>query len=420
MKILHTSDWHIGHRLYSKERDQDHKLFFDWLIETIEAEKIDLLLVAGDIFDIGFPSNSALKLYYETLTRISNSHCRNVIITGGNHDSISTIDAPKDILNFLNIKVIGGISRTADNEIDYNNEIVIIENNGKAEICVCAAPYLRDRDIRQAQAGENYEARNKAIREGIIAHYQQLYEHAKEKIPAQTPIIAMGHLFAIGVKNSDSERDIHIGTLGNVDASDFANLFQYVALGHIHRPQRIGGTEHIRYSGSPIPLSFSEKNDKKQVIIFESTDNNISNIQSIEIPTFRKLLKFTGNYKQVEESITNFKEEGKLETWAEIEITEEKYSPEIKRQIEDLRATTESPEILRHSIIFMDADTNPQEDVENTVSLKDLEVKDVFERRIANLNTEEEKEQLRRSFAELIEHASLNNTFLLTNNRISD
>ncbi len=250
MKILHTADWHIGKVLHKRSLQDEFILFSEWLITTIIKEEIELLLVSGDIYDLANPSAKDRSMYFQLLRKLTELNIQ-IIITGGNHDSVGLLNAPKEILDVLDIHVIGGALDPIKEEL-----IVIKNKKGDEELVIAAVPFLRDKDLRNAETDQQYANRTEAIREGIKAHYKTLATLCKEKY-ASLPALAMGHLYAIGADPSDSERDIHVGNAAAVDASIFSG-FDYVALGHIHRPQIIGKNEMVRYSGSPIALSFSE------------------------------------------------------------------------------------------------------------------------------------------------------------------
>lgn len=397
MKILHTSDWHIGHRLYNKEREEEFNLFFNWLIEQINQNKIDLLLISGDIFDIAYPSNYALKLYYKTLYRLKNTSLKKIIITGGNHDSISTLNAPKDLLEVLDVSIIGGVSET------INDEIIEIKNqDNKTELVICAVPFLRDKDIRKSTAGETYQERQKNLKDGIINHYKELADKTRHFKEQNIPVIAMGHLFMAGSQTTDSERDIHIGNLGMVHASQFPDVFDYVALGHIHKPQIIGGNQFIRYSGSPLPLSFSEKTDKKQLILIETENKNFT-LKIIEVPTFRKLIYFNGTLNQVLNQINSYRSESDLAAWAEVTIQEPQYDISIQNNFEKFIENIDTIEILKYKILFDDQKQTLDKLYEEGTALKDLKEIDVFnklidEKQVAN------PELLQNTFAELLDN----------------
>jgi len=166
MNILHTSDWHLGRSLFSQKRYDEFAAFLGWLIETIENQQVDILLVSGDIFDTSTPSNKAQQLYYEFLYKVSKSCCKTVVIIGGNHDSPSFLQAPSALLHVLNVHVIGSKRETPE------EEVLIVEANGKPMAIICAVPYLRDKDIRYAEAGETIDDKNRKLLEGIKEHYK--------------------------------------------------------------------------------------------------------------------------------------------------------------------------------------------------------------------------------------------------------
>jgi len=294
VKILHTSDWHIGHSLYGRKRTEEHRAFLDWLAATLKQEGIDVLLVAGDIFDSGTPSNKSLELYYTFLRRVTESGCRHVVITGGNHDSPSVLNAPREVLRFLDIHIIGSVTE------DPGDEVLILRNQeGCAEIIVCAVPYLRDRDIREAEVDESLDDKSKKLIAGITGHYQKIGSLAIEYRNLEgnnIPIVAMGHLFTTCALGSDSDgiRDLYIGTLAHVAADAFPDCFDYLALGHLHIPQKVGNSKTKRYSGSPLPLSFGEAGQTKsvQIISFHGTTAEVA---PLPIPCFLRLETIRGD-----------------------------------------------------------------------------------------------------------------------------
>ncbi|MBF2719913.1 exonuclease SbcCD subunit D C-terminal domain-containing protein [Psychrobacter sp. NG254] len=276
LTILHTSDWHLGRRLYGHMRYNEFESFLGWLEETITAQKVDILIVAGDIFDTMTPSNRAQALYYEFLGKVSRSCCQHVVIVAGNHDSPTFLDAPSQVLKFLNVHVIGTACDNLDDEV-----LVLGDDDNNPHCIIAAVPYLRDRDVRSSSAGESMDSKDASVISGICAHYDAVAAIAKEhqQIIAKShnqhiPIIATGHLFASGGSTTadDGVRDLYIGNLGKISAEMFDECFDYVALGHLHVPQRVGGREHIRYSGSPIAMGFGEAKQQKQVLLIQFGD----------------------------------------------------------------------------------------------------------------------------------------------------
>jgi len=299
MKILHTSDWHIGQVFKNFSRKEEHELFFFWLRELIEKENIEVLLVAGDIFDVAHPSSLALKTYYNFLTSLQNTSCKKIVITGGNHDGVATLDAPKEILELLDISVISGEKNSMD---DKENLLIKIYDNDKLNSIICAVPFLRDSIVRKSVANQSSADVETQLKEGIKNYYKETL-HLAQQISKDVPIIAMGHLSVMGTQSSQSEQDIYIGKLQSLNSSVFDG-YDYVALGHLHRSQRVASSDTIRYSGSPIPLSFSEINNEKKVLIIDTTDKNIT-VQELLIPRFRKLYHLKGILQDVLSELKN-------------------------------------------------------------------------------------------------------------------
>ncbi|MCK5824853.1 MAG: exonuclease subunit SbcD [Ichthyobacteriaceae bacterium] len=314
MKVLHTSDLHLGHRFHEQIQTEDQKQFLTWLLNYINLNNIDILLIAGDIFDTGYPSSISMTMYYDFLVDLSNSKCKHVVIAGGNHDAPGTLNAPKELLSAINVDVVGKATEDVKDEIfeyNVNNESVII----------ASVPYLRDQDIRRALAGETFDEVNDRYKFALINHYNEVAECCNEINKDKVPVIALGHLFAIGGDTSNSEQTIYVGGTGDIGANDFSEVFNYVALGHLHRPQKVGGKKHIRYSGAPNVLSFSEVGYDKKVVELEINDNLIDTINEVTVPLFRIIKRIKGT---VDESILLLKEieinEGDLTPWIEVVI----------------------------------------------------------------------------------------------------
>lgn len=390
MKILHTADWHIGKKLHKQDLLEDFNLFRNWLVELIFNEKIDVLLVSGDIFDLSNPSNEAQKAYYKSLVQLKQTGVK-IIITGGNHDSPSMLNAPKQLLEELEITVIGGLPS------DLKETLIPIKNEANETCLVIAAiPYLRNNEIQSDEVAKNYEERVTNLREGIGNHYKTVAKLAEENYPT-IPCIAMGHLFAKGVSTSESERDIQIGNQASVEASQFGDYFAYIALGHIHKPQRVNSTTPTFYSGSPIRLSFSEKEDKKRVLII-NTNKSFEPI-SIEIPCFRKLLQLKGNLSQIKEKLLNLTTESSsysLKNLIEIEVVEQKHDPQINFQLNELIENFSNPDflIVKHRIRFEEEIKKMGSLNDNEKQLKEMKVQEVFNKRLEQTELPKEKKQL--------------------------
>ncbi|SIR12804.1 exonuclease SbcCD subunit D C-terminal domain-containing protein [Pontibacter lucknowensis] len=401
MRVLHTSDWHLGQRLVNLERTEEHQHFLDWLLQTIEAEKVEVLLMAGDVFDTGTPSNTALRQYYNFLTRVCATCCRHIIITGGNHDSVSTLNAPKELLDCFNIKVIGGATADLLDEL-----IELRDENGQLELAVCAVPFLRDRDVRLSVPGESYEEREQRIKQGIAAHYAAFVPHVQPYKAQGIPVVAMGHLFAAGGSASDSEKEIHVGNLGQIGADQFPKEFDYVALGHLHRPQQVNKAHHIRYSGSPIQLSFSEVTDKKVVYVLDFEGGKLTDLKEIAIPVCRKLVRFKGELEEVKQKIAVYDNSGyNLPAWAELQVELDAPIPDLNQQLEEVLQlkSAELHLLIHRPPIIKTARKTLEQEVREEVDLHTLSEKDVFLKRCESAFPESDHTELRNTFAELLE-----------------
>ena len=389
MKLIHTSDWHIGRALYNRKRYDEFEAFLNWLADTVERENIDVLLVAGDVFDNTTPSNRAQELYYRFLCRVAASAHRHVVIIAGNHDSPSFLDAPRQLLKFLNVHVVGCISSDQSDEL-----IVISDSEGEAQLMVCAIPYLRDRDIRTAEEGESIEDKERKIIEGIRTHYRLVCDAAERKqaeLKNKVPIVAMGHLFAAGGRTVDGDgvRELYIGTLAQVKADVFPECIDYLALGHLHVPQTVGGSDVIRYSGSPLPIGFSEAEKQKSVVVVEFGEND-PHVQNIPVPFFQELKTLRGDWAAISTGINELKAEGS-NAWLEIIYEGDEITGNLQERLDEIIVGS-SLEILRtknNRIIERAlAGMHPEE------TLDDLDATDVFKRCLQAHDIPEEQQAL--------------------------
>jgi len=399
MRILHTADWHLGKKLDHAERTDEHQDFLNWLIDKLNKENIDVLIVAGDIFDTGSPSNTALQQYYSFLSNVRNTCCKDVIIIGGNHDSMSTLDAPKELLRFFKVHVVGGVPDVFTDQI-----IKVNDSAGNLELVVCAVPFLRDRDIRLSITGETTEERLERITGGIREHYHGFLEYIADYKLQGIPVIATGHLFAAGASTSDSEKEIHVGNLGQVGADHFPAEFDYVALGHIHRPQLVNQKTHIRYSGSPIPLSFSENEDKKQVLILNFDEGKMSAIETHEVPCNRKLIRIKGTLEVVKSKIMRLEDpQLKYPAWVEVQIETDAYIPYLEEQLNLLKATKPFIDKLCFKQSILKPHQNLDQLAEEALALNDLDPKAVFIKRCEAEYGDKDFADLLESFDEIME-----------------
>jgi len=398
LKLLHTSDWHLGRTLYGRKRTEEFEAFLTWLAETIRRNEIDALLVAGDVFDTSAPSNRAQELYYLFLCRVAASSCRHVVVVAGNHDSPSFLNAPRELLKALDVHVIGSRTEAPGDEV-----LVLRNGRDDPELIVCAVPYLRDRDIRVAEAGESVEDKERKLIEGIRDHYAAvaaLAEQKRRELGADIPIVAMGHLFTAGGQTVDGDgvRELYAGSLARVTAGIFPACFDYLALGHLHVPQKVSGSETMRYSGSPLPMGFGEAKQKKGVCLVEFLCTSAS-VQVIDVPVFQKLERVKGDWNGISNRIHEMSVDGS-QVWFEIIYEGGEVIGDLRERLEAAVSGTRM-EILRvQNSRIIDRVLGQIHEQE---TLDDLNVNDVFERCLALHEVpEDQRPELLRAYQETL------------------
>jgi DNA repair protein SbcD/Mre11 len=402
MKLIHTSDWHLGRSLYGRKRYDEFSSFLDWLSKTIQEERIDALLIAGDIFDTSTPSNRAQELYYRFLCRVSTSCCRHVIVIAGNHDSPSFLNAPKELLRALNVHVVGSPTEALE------DEMVVLHKDEQPEAIVCAVPYLRDKDIRTVESGETIEDKKGKLIEGLKKHYADVCAVAEQKRSdfekaghAGIPIVAMGHLFTVGGKtiNGDGVRELYVGSLAHVGADVFSSSIDYLALGHLHVPQTVGNTSHIRYSGSPMPMGFGEATQDKKVVLIEFNSTTPC-IQEIEVPCFQRLVRIEGSLDDIHAKLEQLKQE-ESQAWLEIEYTGSDIIVNLREVLDEALAGSamEIRRIKNKQVIDRVINAIAEDE-----TLDDLDTGDVFARCLDAFEVpDEDRKELTESYNEIIQ-----------------
>ncbi|WP_262264347.1 exonuclease subunit SbcD [Pantoea dispersa] len=376
MRIIHTADWHLGQFFYSKSRAAEHQQFLDWLLAAIVQHQVDALIVAGDLFDTGSPPSYARELFNRFVVALQPSGCQ-LIVLAGNHDSVATLNESRELLACLNTRVITSATPGGEQQV-----LTLQQRDGTPGALLCAIPYLRPRDILRSQAGQSGRDKQLSLLQAIEQHYQHCYAAAvaqREAMGSVLPIIATGHLTTVGVSKSDSVRDIYIGTLDAFPAQAFPPA-DYIALGHIHRAQRIADSDHIRYSGSPIALSFDELGREKSVFLLEFS-TRLESVTPLVIPPFQPMQMLKGAMAEIEQQLTAFHTyEGDLPVWLDIEITTQEYLSDLQRRIEQLtEALPVEVLLVRRS---RDQRQRSLARLENE-TLSELKVEEVFARRLA-------------------------------------
>lgn len=280
MKIIATSDWHLGNLFHGNDRLPEHKHFFGWLLDTIKAQSPDVLLVAGDVFDNGNPSAAAQEAYYSFLADVTElCPTMQIIITAGNHDSANRLEAPRALLARYHMEVRGNVRRTwmADDggggswQINYDDLMIPVRGKDGDEAVVLAVPYLRNDMV----TGASYS-------EGVNAFLRTLTAKARERHPGK-PLVMMAHMYAKGADIArDSSERIVIGGQEEVNMEGWAEHPDYLTCGHIHKRQHIWNTDWARYTGSVLPMSFAEKDYVHGVDMLTLSDGHKPRIEFLE------------------------------------------------------------------------------------------------------------------------------------------
>ncbi|WP_114633475.1 exonuclease subunit SbcD [Vibrio splendidus] len=393
MKILHTSDWHLGQNFYNKSRKNEHERFLQWLLEQVTEHDIDAIIVAGDIFDTSTPPSYAREMYNKFVVDSNKIGCQ-LVLLGGNHDSVSVLKETQQLLKYMGTDVIPNTNE------DHATQVVELKGkNGDVEALVCAIPFIRPRDVLTSQAGVTGVERQKQLGDAIKQHYQSVYDAAVEKRATfenseHMPIIATGHLTAMGVQQSDSVRDIYVGNLDGFAADGFPDA-DYIALGHIHRPQVVAKREYIRYCGSPIPLSFDELKSQKQICVVEFVEG-VRTISQLPVPTFQPLAEIKGDLSEIESQLNQYLGlDSEQSVWLSIEVQAQDYLSDLQ---ERMRALTEGLNVEVLQLRRARERRNQALEQESAETLSELSPMDVFSKRIAleEFETDSEKARLER------------------------
>ena len=334
MRIIHTSDWHLGQYFYGKSRESEHQQFLHWLLAQATNYNVDAIIVAGDIFDTTTPPSYARKMYFNFISDLQAIDCQ-LIILAGNHDSVSMLAESKTLLGALSTHVVAKVTDKTE-EKNLAEQVFTLKNKqGESQAVVCAIPYIRPRDVIKSQIGQSSLEKSEKLQQAIVEHYQHLYQQAKilasqPNEDENLPIIATGHLTAVGVTTTDSVRDIYIGTLEALPSSVFPAA-NYIALGHIHRAQKVGKTDHIRYSGSPIALSFDEATQTKKILLVDFDKDCLEKVTELDVPCFQPLAMIKSSVESLivkVEKLVNNEEihsslaKNNMKLWLDIELSD--------------------------------------------------------------------------------------------------
>jgi len=343
MRIIHTSDWHLGQYFYGKSRASEHQHFLTWLLAQVKVNSIDAIIVAGDIFDTATPPSYARQMYFNFISEIQSLDCQ-LVILAGNHDSVSMLAESKELLSALSTRVIASVSDLEQKDNLAEQVFVLKNSHQEPKAVICAVPFIRPRDVVKSQQGQSASDKSKSLQQAIVDHYQALFEHAQQLVKEskfELPIIATGHLTALGVTTSDSVRDIYIGTLEALPSNSFPQA-DYIALGHIHRSQKVGKTEHIRYCGSPIALSFDEAKQEKRVLLVEFKADNLSSVTDLIVPCSQPMAMVKTSLPELSQAVKkllaelNLNQDSNQKLWLDIELIDSDRLSDLQARIEAL------------------------------------------------------------------------------------
>lgn len=378
MRILHTSDWHLGQHFMGKSRQAEHQAFIDWLLVQAAEQQVDAVIIAGDVFDTGAPPSYARELYNQLVVALHAAKV-SLLVLGGNHDSVATLSESSALLHCLGATVVPAVADNPAQQV-----LLLNRRDGTPGVIVCAIPFIRPRDVQQSQAGQSAEDKQLGLQQAIHAHYQAIYQAAcarREALRLPLPIIATGHLTTVGASASESVREIYVGALEAFPTSAFPPA-DYIALGHIHRPQLVGGLEHIRYSGSPIALSFDEASQQKQVLLVDVDSLGLMAVTPLPVPCFQPLCTVKGDLDKLAAAISAAAVQGSAEkpVWLDVQVQGDDYLSDLQQRIQQLVGAL-PVEVLRIRRERGAAAANLQAAARET--LAELTPLDVFERRLA-------------------------------------
>lgn len=400
MRILHTADWHLGQTLHDIPRDIEHELFFSWLLDALEERRADALLVAGDVFDAANPPAWAQKIFFEFIARARRRFpSLDVVVIGGNHDSAARLDAPSPVLEAFGIRVVGALPREAG-AVDHTRTLAPLRRGADVEAVALAVPFLRGADLPRLE-GQDGPA------DGVRAVYGEALEQARREYPG-VPLVAMGHLYLrSGAVSELSERKILGGNLHAVPSEVFSDV-AYAALGHLHLPQKVG-SDCVRYSGSPIPLSMAERNYPHQVVQVDIRGDGAPSIETLRVPRFVEMLRIpkrgSGSVEEILTELEGLEVEGSpgedRHPLLEVAVRLERPEPRLRRLVEE--ALSGKPvRLAKITTEYTGAHARRNDEL---VELAELRVEDVFERLWTSKFDEPVAPNVRLALSELVEAA---------------
>ncbi|MEL7059581.1 MAG: exonuclease SbcCD subunit D C-terminal domain-containing protein [Acidobacteriota bacterium] len=380
MRLLHSADWHLGARLHEQRRSEDEKHALAQLVQLTELHAVDAVIIAGDVFDTANPGAEDMQRYYRTLGALRDAGVGTVVVIAGNHDSAARLEAPRTLLEVFDIHVVGRLEREAPAE----NAVVELRGRSGSTVGVCAAvPYLRDGDLRLATAGERTDHRAALYARALGARYAEVVAAARAhsaRRESPLPLVVTGHCYAAGAQVGGLERPVQLGGEALVAAGDLAGDADYLALGHLHRPQAVAGREAWRYAGSLLPTGFDEAGQTREVVLVDfETGGGPVQIERLPLVPYREYRRLAGAVDTVRSAVEALDPpaDGAPSPWCEVTVRLDGPHPGLARELVELAAARGWALV---SVRRERRDVGGGDDVLATEDLTQLDPEDVFRR----------------------------------------
>ncbi|WP_030142600.1 exonuclease SbcCD subunit D C-terminal domain-containing protein [Pseudomonas fluorescens] len=409
MRLFHTSDWHLGQNLHGQDRDFEHACFLDWLLRQLASEKPDVLLIAGDIFDTVNPPVKAQERLYDFIVSAHEQNANlTIVMIAGNHDSGSRIELPAPLMRRLRTHALGRVLWLDDGQLDVERLLLPLPDaKGKVRAWCLALPFLRPAEVTGAQRGDDY------LR-GIGQVHEWLIAAANAKRKKGQALIAISHAhMAGGSVSEDSERSLIIGNAEALPASLFGPSITYVALGHLHKPQKVNGETRIRYSGSPIPLSFSEIGYQHQILDITLDGEKLLNVEPRLIPRAVNLQRL--GPAPLADVLVQLKDlpdidllaDVQRQPWLEVRVRLDEPQPDLRQQVETA-LQGKAVRLVRIAAEYAGSGTTTgAEEGAALIELDQLSPQDLFSRAWQDTYGSEVDEQTLKDFAVLLQDVQM-------------
>lgn len=342
MKILHTSDWHLGKNLEGFSRIEEQEEFIKDFVEIVKANEVDLVIIAGDIYDNGNPPARAEKLFYNALKEISDGGKRAILIISGNHDNPERLTAASPLAYEHGVIILGTPKSVAQigsygsfNIVEAGEGFLEIEIKNERAVII-TLPYPSEKRLNEIFTEDSDEViRMKSYSERIGEFFTNLSQKYRE----DSINLAVSHLFVVGGEISDSERSIELGGSFAVESIMLPKKAQYIALGHLHRPQRIkaeGEARNIYYAGSPLQYSKSEVNYSKCVYLIDIKAASEAKVTEVYLKNYKPIEVWKCG--SIEEAIEKCRENSESRIWVYLEIKTDRHITQMEiKEMKDLR-----------------------------------------------------------------------------------